>query len=405
MLTRSFLPQPSSAATLATVPPLPFPAGPEAAREALVSISAWPQYTPTPLLTLQGMAKKLGCGKLLYKQESERFGLGSFKALGGAYAVQRLLTRLITESKGRAPTTADLFAGKYGAITETITVCCATDGNHGKSVAWGASQLGCKSVIFVHETVTPLRAEAIAALGATVIRVPGNYDDAVRHAQKEATAKGWFVVSDTSYPGYMEIPGWIMQGYSVIGKEARDQMAPVAPTHIFLQAGVGGFAAAIMTYFALSAFAASADGTPPRIIVVEPETAACLLASSEADTVTAVTGDLETIMAGLACGEPSEIAWPAIHALSSAYIAIDDESVRETMRALAAGEDGDQPVVAGESGAAGLAGLREIMGQSRLKTALGLSDDSVVLVIGTEGATDPEMYRQIVGRDASEIVV
>ena len=400
MLTRSFLPQPSSVATPATVPPLPFPAGPEAAREALASISAWPQYAPTPLLTLPGMAKKLGCGKLLYKQESERFGLGSFKALGGAYAVQRLLTRLITESLGEAPTTADLFSGKYGAITQAITVCCATDGNHGKSVAWGASQLGCKSVIFVHETVTPLRAEAIAALGATVIRVPGNYDDAVRHAQKEATAKGWFVVSDTSYPGYTEIPGWIMQGYSVIGKEARDQMAPVTPTHIFLQAGVGGFAAAIMTYFALSA-----DGTRPRIVVVEPETAACLLASREADTVTAVTGDLETIMAGLACGEPSEIAWPAIQALSSAYIAIDDESVRETMRALAAGEDGDPPVVAGESGTAGLAGLREIMGQSGLKTALGLSDNSVVLVIGTEGATDPEMYRQIVRRDASEIVV
>ncbi|MCH4022346.1 MAG: diaminopropionate ammonia-lyase [Acetobacter sp.] len=400
MLTCSFLPQPSSVAPLATVPPLTFPAGPEAAREALVSISAWPQYAPTPLLTLPGMAKKLGCGKLLYKQESERFGLGSFKALGGAYAVQRLLTRLITEGRGETPSTADLFSGKYIAITKTITVCCATDGNHGKSVAWGASQLGCKSVIFVHETVTPLRAEAIAALGATVIRVPGNYDDAVRHAQKEATAKGWFVVSDTSYPGYTEIPGWIMQGYSVIGKEARDQMAPVTPTHIFLQAGVGGFAASIMTYFALSA-----DGTRPRIIVVEPETAACLLASSEADMVTAVTGDLETIMAGLACGEPSEIAWPAIHALSSAYIAIDDESVRETMRALAAGEAGDLPVVAGESGAAGLAGLREIMSQSELRTTLGLSDDSVVLVIGSEGATDPEMYRQIVGRDACEILV
>lgn len=163
---------------------------------------------------------------------------------------------------------------------------------------------------------------------------------------------------------------------------------------------MGGFAAAIMTYFALSA-----DGTLPRIIVVEPETAACLLASSEADTATTVTGDLETIMAGLACGEPSEIAWPAIHALSSTYIAIDDESVRETMRALAMGEDGDQPVVAGESGAAGLAGFREIMAQPGLRTALGLSDDSVVLVIGTEGATDPAMYRQIVRRDASEILV
>ncbi|OUL67651.1 hypothetical protein HK16_05540 [Acetobacter senegalensis] len=399
-MTRSFLPRHFSAASPAALPPLPFPAGPEAAREALVSISAWPQYAHTPLLTLPGMAKKLGCGKLFYKQESERFGLGSFKALGGAYAVQRLLTRLITECTGEFPTTADLFSGKYGAITEAMTVCCATDGNHGKSVAWGASQLGCRSVIFVHETVTPLRAEAIAALGATVIRVPGNYDDAVRHAQKEATANGWFVVSDTSYPGYTEIPGWIMQGYSVIGKEARDQMAPVTPTHIFLQAGVGGFAAAIMTYFALSA-----DGTLPRIIVVEPETAACLLASSKADTATTVTGDLETIMAGLACGEPSEIAWPAIHALSSAYIAIDDESVRETMRALAMGEDGDQPVVAGESGAAGLAGFREIMAQPGLRTALGLSDDSVVLVIGTEGATDPAMYRQIVRRDASEILV
>lgn len=400
MLTRSFLPRHFSSASPATFPPLSFPAGSEAARKALASISAWPQYAQTPLLTLPGMAKKLRCGKLFYKQESERFGLGSFKALGGAYAVQRLLTHLITECTGDIPTTTDLFSGKYGAITEAMTVCCATDGNHGKSVAWGAAQLGCKSVIFVHETVTPLRAEAIAALGATVIRVPGNYDDAVRHAQKEAIANGWFVVSDTSYPGYTEIPGWIMQGYTVIGEEVRDQIAPLTPTHIFLQAGVGGFAAAIMTYFALST-----NGIPPRIIVVEPETAACLLASSEAGLATTVGGDLETIMAGLACGEPSEIAWPAIQALSSAYIAIDDESVRETMRALAAGEDGDKPVVAGESGAAGLAGLREIMAHPELGTALGLSDESVVLVIGTEGATDPAMYRQIVGRDASEILL
>lgn len=399
MITGSFLSPHVMAGRRTVLPDLLFPAGPQAACEAHATISAWPQYGRTPLLKLPGMAKKLGCGKLLYKQESGRFGLGSFKALGGAYAVQRLLTRLVTERTAQIPASADLFSGKYADVTAHVTVCCATDGNHGKSVAWGASQLGCKSVIFVHETVTSRRAEAIAALGATVIRTAGNYDDAVRHAQQEADARGWFVVSDTSYPGYTDIPGWIMQGYSLIAEEAREQMAPMTPTHVFLQAGVGGFAAAIMTCFALAD-----TETPPRFVVVEPETAACLLASAMADTVTPVLGDLETIMAGLACGEPSDIAWPAIRALSSAYLAIDDGSVRDTMKALADGVDGDQPVVAGESGAAGLAGLREIMTRPDLATALDLSDDSIVLVIGTEGATDPAMYREIVGREASEVL-
>ncbi|MFT8675004.1 MAG: diaminopropionate ammonia-lyase [Acetobacter sp.] len=375
-----------------------FPAGPAHARAALTTIAAWPQYASTPLVPLPGMAAELGCGALYYKQESGRFGLGSFKTLGGAYAVQRLLGRIVAERTGTTPTAADLLAGAYADSAAQVTVCCATDGNHGRSVAWGAAQLGCNSVIFIHEAVTRARADAIAALGARVVRLPGTYDDAVRHAQAEADRQGWFVVSDTSYPGYAEIPGWIMQGYSLIAEEIRDQLGARVPTHVFLQAGVGGFAAAIMACMAM-AYAP----VPPRFITVEPETAACLLASAHAGAPTAVTGDLHTIMAGLACGEPSSLAWPAIHALTDAYLALDDESIRQTMRALARGVGDDSPVIAGESGAAGLAGLREVMANPELAGRLGLSHHSVVLAIGTEGATDPAMYREIVGRDAAEL--
>lgn len=375
-----------------------FPAGPDAAVQVLRTIADWPHYARTPLLALPGLARSLGCGAIHYKQEAPRFGLGSFKALGGAYAVQRVLAAIVAQRTGQVPDSQDLFSGRHADITGSVTVCCATDGNHGRSVAWGAAQFGCQCVIYIHQAVSQARADAIAALGATVRRLPGNYDDAVRFAQQDAAIHGWHVVSDTSYPGYAEIPGWIMQGYSVIAEEIRAQLGDIRPTHVFLQAGVGGFAAAIM-----SSMARAYAEAPPRFIVVEPDHAACLLASAQAGSRVTVGGELDTIMAGLACGEPSEIAWPAIHALADAYLAIDDESVRETMRLLAAGVDGDGPVVAGESGAAGLAGLREVMGRPEIANTLGLDATSIVVAIGTEGATDAALYHAIVGRIPEEV--
>ena len=373
-----------------------FPAGTQAVAESLNIISAWPGYKFTSLLNLSGAAKHIGVAEVYYKQEAERFGLNSFKALGGAYAVCRVLMQAIASKTGTFPPVSDILEGKYKNITEQIVVCCATDGNHGRSVAWGAQKLGCRSVIYIHETVSENRGKAIAAFGAEVIRTKGNYDDAVRYAGQQAEQNGWTVVSDTSYEGYTEIPGWIMQGYGVIAAETIEQLNGIRPTHVFLQAGVGGFAAAILSYLA-DYYGAEA----PHVIITEPSEAACILKSARAGHYESVTGELDTIMAGLACGEPSGIALPELLAGSSAFVAITDESVKEAMRGLARGYNGDAPVTAGESGVAGFATLLTIMTEQsevaeKLRQALTLGPDSRVVLIGTEGDTDPDLYRHII---------
>src|SRR5690606_22383577 len=224
-----------------------------------------------------GLAAKMGVQNVYYKDESTRFGLGSFKALGGAYAVTRLLLREVERQTGQQGLVAeDLQRPEFKSIIANITVCCATDGNHGRSVAWGAHNTGCRCVIYIHETVSTGREEAIAAFGARVVRVPGNYDDAVRRAAEDAAAHGYFVVSDTSYPGYMDVPRDVMQGYSVMVEEALDQLGDAAPpTHVFIQAGVGGLAAAVAAHLWETLGPAR-----PRIIVVEPEKADCLYQSA-----------------------------------------------------------------------------------------------------------------------------
>ena len=215
-------------------------------RRARAEITAWPDYAPTPLRDLPDLAAEAHIAALRLKDEAGRFGLGSFKALGGAYAVAALLLNELARS-GVAPaaSTADLAAGTYRAATQAITVTCATDGNHGRSVAWGAQRFGARCVIFVHATVSQPRIDAIARYGAEVRRVPGTYDDAVREAARQAEANGWFVVSDTSWPGYTEVPRDIMQGYRLMADEAADQWTGPTPTHVFVQGGVGGVAAAV----------------------------------------------------------------------------------------------------------------------------------------------------------------
>lgn len=357
-------------------------------RRAREEISSWPGYAPTPLVPLPEAAAAARVAGVHYKDEGGRFGLGSFKALGGAYAVMRLLqAELAKRGAANAATAAELMEGRFAEATRAITVCCATDGNHGRSVAWGAQRFGAGCVIFVHETVSQGRRDAIARWGAEIRVVPGNYDDAVREAQRQADAHGWFVVSDTSYAGYTEVPRDVMQGYRVMADEAADQLG-AAPTHVFIQGGVGGVAAAVSVQMR------ARFGAGVKVIVAEPDKAACLLASAEAGEPTTVPGDLDTLMAGLACGEPSLLAWQELERGAFAFVSVPDESAVACMKALAARTP---PVVAGESAVAGLAALLLCAGEPFARTALGLDGSSRVLLFGTEGATDPEVYERLVG--------
>lgn len=339
-------------------------------RRAKAAITAWPGYAATPLLDLSHIAAETRMARVQLKDESPRFGLGSFKALGGAYAVGTLVSAI---------------TARDATLVRDIVVTCATDGNHGRSVAWGAQRAGCQCVIFVHEGVSQGRIHAIAQFGARTIRVPGNYDDSVREAAQQADRNGWHVVSDTSYPGYVEVPRDVMQGYRLMADEAADQWDGAPPTHVFIQAGVGGAAAAVSVQM-------RTRFTPcPKLVVVEPTRAACLLASARAGEPVIITGELDTIMAGLACGEPSLLAWQELERASFAFIAIPDEAAASTLRHLVR-----QGIRIGESGVAGLAALRLAVSDHSARAALGLSEESRVLVFGTEGVTDTAVFDAIV---------
>ncbi len=355
-------------------------------RRAKAEITAWPGYAPTPLLALDDIAKQARIAALHYKDEAPRFGLGSFKALGGAYAVLKLLVgELARRGVANNATAAELESGTHAEAAKAITVTCATDGNHGRSVAWGAQRFGCRCVIFVHEHVSQGRRDAIARYGAEIRVVPGNYDDAVREAARTAEREAWFVVSDTSYEGYTEVPRDVMQGYRVMADEAADQLDR-PPTHAFVPGGVGGAAAAVSVQ--LRARYAGAV----KLIVAEPEKAACLLASAEAGEPATVEGELDTIMAGLACGEPSLLAWQELERGAFAFMAVPDASAVDCMRLLARRVP---PVVAGESAVAGLAALLLAARDPLSRAMVGLEAESRVLLFGTEGATDQETYDRL----------
>ncbi len=364
----------------------------EAARE----VGSWPGYATTPLTALPGLAARAGIARLWYKDEGGRFGLGSFKALGGAYAVFRLLAREICRRSGVASVSAEeLLAGRYRELVAQITVTCATDGNHGRSVAWGAQIFGCRCVIYIHALVSAGRGAAIARYGAEVVRTRGNYDDSVRQAAEDAARKGWFVVSDTSYEGYMDVPRDVMQGYSIMVDEALRQLPTgERPTHVFVQGGVGGLAAAVCAHLW-----ETLGPERPRLIVVEPDKADCLHRSAQSGQPTAVHGELDTLMAGLACGEVSPLAWRILASGADDFMTITDAAAVDCMRLLAAGAAADPSIVAGESAVAGLAGM---LAAAELRE-LGLDGMSRVLVFGTEGDTDPELYQRLVGVGASQV--
>lgn len=356
---------------------------------AIAEISGWQGYAPTPLFTLSDLAQALSLGEVQYKHEGQRFGLGSFKALGAAYAGLRVLQAELSKTLGRPVSLQDISTGGMTHEASAVTLCSATDGNHGRSLAWGCQRFGAGCKIYIHAAVSEGRADVMRSFGADVIRVAGNYDASVAAARAEAEANGWFMVADTSWPGYIQPPLDVMAGYGIMADEAARALAQ-APTHVFLQGGVGGLAASVAAY--LRQFWGDAS---PRVVVVEPVLAPCLMACARAGRATTVDVTHETMMAGLSCGEPSEIAWEILTDEASDYLTIPDSIVGPTMRLLARPLAGDPVIDAGESGVAGLAALIAAAQQPELRTALGLGPKSRVLLIGSEGVTDPAIYARV----------
>ena len=360
---------------------------------------SFPQYTVTPLARLDGMAGRLGLGGLFVKDESYRFGLNAFKVLGGSFA----MARYIAEEMGRDVSemsydylTSQTFRDEFGQAT----FFTATDGNHGRGVAWAANKLGQKAVVHMPKGSTRTRFDNIAKEGAQVTIEEVNYDDCVRMAAAEAAATPHgVVVQDTAWDGYEKIPSWIMQGYGSMACEAAQQLRQMSvnrPTHIFVQAGVGSLASAMVGYFT-NLF----PNDPPRFIIMEAAAADCLYQGAVANdgAPRIVGGDLQTIMAGLACGEPNTIGWDILRNHATAFLSCPDWVAAKGMRMLAAPVKGDPRVISGESGAVGMGVLSTIMEDDtykELREALALDKNANVLMFSTEGDTDPDRYREIV---------
>lgn len=366
-------------------------------------LSQWSRLNTngTPLYSLPDLASELGVAEILVKDESVRSELGSFKALGAPIALVRLILRSFPQHDFNA---CDLFAGKNTSELSSFTVISATDGNHGRALAAAAQSVGCRCIIVLHANVSVEREEAIAAYGAEIIRITGNYDESVDEAASLAEKNGWLVVSDTSYDGYEEIPRDVMQGYGTIAAEiveAAVQRKSISPafTHVFLQGGVGGLAAGIASFFW-----ELMGEERPTFIVVEPEQADCLYQSAIAGKATKATGSVDSVMAGLACGETSPLAWQFLQPSIDFFMTIQDDEAVKSMRRLASGSSNDVPLVSGESAVAGLSGLTHLVASKSLAADVGLDETSRILLISTEGATAPGVYAELVG-EASESVL
>lgn len=303
--------------------------GIEAAETVERFLSHRPNHRPTPLRSLPALARELGIGAVHLKDEGFRLGLGSFKALGGAYAVIRLVLEAAEARLGRPVAIAELHSPEVAKISAAMTFGCATDGNHGRSVAQGAQLVGARSVIFVHGGVSDARVAAIARYGAVMERVAGTYDDSVAEAARVCEANGWTVVSDTSWPGYERIPGLVMQGYTAIFREALEKL-PEAPTHVFIQAGVGGIAAAAAGYLANRYGEAR-----PTFVVVDPARAACIFETARQGKPVKIAHGEPTVMAMLECYEPSQVAWRVLSRVADAFMTVEDETAVEVMNLLA----------------------------------------------------------------------
>ena len=378
---------------------------PENVETARTFHRSFPQYAPTPLARLDGMARHLGLRGLFVKDESYRFGLNAFKVLGGSFAMARCIaSQLGRDVAGMTYDylTSDAFRAEFG---QTVFFT-ATDGNHGRGVAWAARQLGQKAVVRMPKGSSQRRFDHIAREGAQVTIEQVNYDGCVRLAAAEAaqTPRG-VVIQDTAWEGYEEIPAWIMQGYGTMASESAQQLRQMSvnrPTHVFVQAGVGSLAGAVVGYYA-NLF----PNDPPKFVVMEAQAADCLYQSALAGDGSSriVTGDLDTIMAGLACGEPNTISWDILRNHVTAFVSCPDWVSACGMRMLGRPVKGDPAVISGESGAVGMGLISALMEGDRykdLREAIGLDRFSQVLMFSTEGDTDPENYRSIVwGTDLS----
>ncbi|MCO5387602.1 diaminopropionate ammonia-lyase [Desulfosporosinus sp.] len=358
----------------------------------------FPDYQPTPLRELSKLANNLGVGGIFVKDESYRFGLNAFKALGGSYAIGRYLAKRLNKDISELPFEV-LTSPEVKEQLGDITFATTTDGNHGRGIAWTARQLRQKSVVYMPKGSSQYRLERIRSEGATAEITDMNYDDAVRMTAVEAEKHGWVVVQDTSWEGYEEIPSWIMQGYGTMAAESIEQLNNLGiekPTHIFVQAGVGALAGSVQGYFA-SLF----NEGRPETVIVEADQADCLYKSALAadGRPRVVGGDMATVMAGLACGEPNLIGWNILRDYSDVFVSCPDWVAAKGMRVLANPLLGDPKVISGESGAVTAGLLSTLMideGLKEAREALHLDEKSQILLFNTEGNTDPFKYRSIV---------
>lgn len=374
------------------------PFGVETGRRAQAFHQTLPGYAPTPLVSLRHFASACGVRDIWVKDESQRFDLNAFKVLGGSYAVSQLLAERLGLDAEQV-TFQDLTSPDVRRRLSGLTLATTTDGNHGRGVAWTASKLGLHAVVNMPRGTAPERLENIRELGADATITDMCYDDAVRYTAEQAQANGWILVQDTSWPGYEQVPRLIMQGYTTLGSEICEQLEALGdavPTHLFLQAGVGSMAGAVAGYFA-SRFGARR----PRIVVVEPNGANCLHRTAAADdgALHGCGGELNSIMAGLCCGEVCGVAWEVLAEFADDFVSMPDEVAAQGMRALGAPLPGDTRVVSGESGASTFGLVAEALRRedgAPVREALGLDGSSRILCISTEGATDRANYERIV---------
>jgi len=342
--------------------------------EAIKSISGWETYTPTPLIKLNKLRDQLGFKEIYYKDEDKRFKLKSFKALGGAFAVNKI----VNEKKN-------------------VIVATATAGNHGRSVAWGAQRLGIKCKIFISEFVSEARAEAMRNLDADVIRVKGNYAASLKECIKQSKQNNWEIVQDVSWEGYKEVPKLIMAGYTIMVKEILEQIKSNSITHVFLQAGVGGMAAAMIAGFA------KFSNEIPKFIIVEPENANCIFKSIENNKPTTVSIIKETIMGGMSCGDVSTVAWEILKDSANHSLTISDDEISTVVAMLAEAKLSNEKIIAGECAVPGIIALIGLFKNKNYLNKLELNSNSIVLLFGCEGLTDNEMYQKLLNEGLKKI--
>ena len=337
--------------------------------DAYTKISNWKGYSPTPLVELNKLSKELNLNKIFYKDESKRFDLKSFKALGGAYAVEKV-------TKGN----------------KDIVVATATAGNHGRSVAWGAKRLGLKCKIFISEYVTDARSKVMSDLGADVIKVKGNYESSLIECIKQSTKNNWQIIQDVAWKEYITVPKYTMAGYAVMMKEIVDQLDHNKISHIILQAGVGGMAGAMI------AGVARYLKNIPITIVVEPDSAACVLESIRTGKIEKIDIIRESLMGGMSCGEVSLVPWEILKNSVKYCISLPDDDIAKTMKLLGNANFSDEKIIAGENSTPGVISLISSCENEKIKEKMQLNKNSNVLLIGCEGDTDKEMYQKLINQ-------